>query len=373
MNILSIDTSSDICGVSILDNKKLICNMDSNLGRTHSENLMPNIKEALNISNLTLNDIDLIACDIGPGSFTGIRIGIATVKAFNDVLNIPCVGITSLEALAYNVKDFDGIICPIIDCKNSNCYYAIYKFNDTSCVELAPPKADSIENLCNYLNISNFGEQNLLFVGDGSINYKDVLHSKFPNSVFAEKELNLLNSYNLGLAGLNKFAITGNTECLLPLYLKKPQAQKILMDINICEMSLSDLKLIKDCLLSDFDNFWNYNILESELESQDSNFFVAKIDNEIVGFAGIKIIVDEADIMNIVVKKAFRNMGIGKLLLKKLIETANKLNLTSIILEVNKENSIAIKLYESFGFKEVGIRKNYYGNTDGIIMKKQIK
>ena len=105
MKILSIDTASNICGVSVLENKKLICNLDTNTGRTHSENLMPMIKNALEKSNLTLEDIQLISCDIGPGSFTGIRIGVATIKAFNDGLGIPCIGVSSLESLAYNIKN----------------------------------------------------------------------------------------------------------------------------------------------------------------------------------------------------------------------------------------------------------------------------
>ena len=91
MKILSIDTASNICGVSILENDKLICNLDKDTGRTHSENLMPMIDEIFNKTNLTINDINLIICNIGPGSFTGIRIGVATTKAFSDSLNIPCI------------------------------------------------------------------------------------------------------------------------------------------------------------------------------------------------------------------------------------------------------------------------------------------
>lgn len=102
MNVLSIDTSSNVCGVSILDNNKLLCKLDSDMGRTHSENLIPMINEAFNKTGLTTSDINLIVCDIGPGSFTGIRIGVATAKAFSDSLNIPCIGVNSLESLAFN-------------------------------------------------------------------------------------------------------------------------------------------------------------------------------------------------------------------------------------------------------------------------------
>lgn len=146
-------------------------------------------------------------------------------------------------------------------------------------------------------------------------------------------------------------------------------------EIKIEEMSLSDLESIKDILISDFDDFWNYNILKEELESIDSKYIVAKTnDGEIISFAGIKIIVDTADIMNIVVKKSWRNQGVGNLLLNNLVSLCKNLNLSSLSLEVSENNIPAIHLYEKFGFKQVGLRKNYYcNNNDGIVMKYIIK
>lgn len=142
--------------------------------------------------------------------------------------------------------------------------------------------------------------------------------------------------------------------------------------IEIKDMTLEHLETIKDVLNSEFDDFWNYNILKEELNSQNSCYIVALLNNEIVGFAGIKFIVNEADIMNIVTKNIFRNQGIGKLLLENLIQLAKSLNLTSITLEVNEENAPAIHLYKKFGFEILGIRKNYYKNADGIIMTKKL-
>ena len=140
-------------------------------------------------------------------------------------------------------------------------------------------------------------------------------------------------------------------------------------EVQITEMSLSDLENIKDILISDFDDFWNYNILKEELESIDSKYIVAKTnDGEIISFAGIKIIVDTADIMNIVVKKSWRKQGVGNLLLSNLISICKISNLSSLSLEVNEDNLPAIHLYEKFGFKQVGVRKNYYQDKDGMIM-----
>ena len=136
-------------------------------------------------------------------------------------------------------------------------------------------------------------------------------------------------------------------------------------------MTLQDLECIKDILLSEFDDFWNYNILKTELLNQSSVYFVAKdINNTITGFAGIQIVLDEADITNIVTRKFFRSHGIGTLLLEKLIITAKEKNMRCITLEVNENNVFAIKLYNKFGFRSIGLRKKYYNGTDNAIIMK---
>ena len=133
-------------------------------------------------------------------------------------------------------------------------------------------------------------------------------------------------------------------------------------------MNLQHLENIKDCLLTDFDNFWSYNILKQELENGKSKYFVAKQENEIVGFAGILLIIDQVNIMNIVVKKDKRNFGIGSSLLEEIIRYSKIHNATSITLEVNEKNIPAIKLYKKYGFKQVGLRRKYYNNEDNAIL-----
>ena len=144
------------------------------------------------------------------------------------------------------------------------------------------------------------------------------------------------------------------------------------MDIKILTMTLSDLNNIKNIIDTQFDNFWNEKILEEELSNGFSKYIVAKFEDEIIGFAGLKIILDEADIMNIVTKKCYRNQGIGSLLLENLITMSHKLNLNSINLEVNEANAEAIHLYKKFEFQEIGIRKNYYNDKNAIIMQKKL-
>lgn len=146
------------------------------------------------------------------------------------------------------------------------------------------------------------------------------------------------------------------------------------MKINIDAMTLDDIRLIEPNFNNNFDKFWSIDILKNDFKDINSKYIIAKIDNEIVGFAGIKVILDEADIMNIAVKTNKRNLGIGSMLLENLIKIAQDENCSNITLEVNETNKPAISLYEKYHFKRIGLRKKYYNNTDnGIIMKKDIK
>lgn len=143
--------------------------------------------------------------------------------------------------------------------------------------------------------------------------------------------------------------------------------------IEIRDMNLDDFEKIKDCLQTDFDEFWNSSILKSELENINSHYIVATDADNILGFAGIIVSLDDAEITNIVTKKTKRKNGIGKLLLDKLIKMAREYGKDKISLEVNEENIAAIRLYEKFEFEKVGLRKKYYnGKNDAIIMTKKI-
>ena len=364
MKVLAIDTSSKLCSVAILEDTNLIKKLELDNGLTHSETLMPLIQQLLKECDLTLNNIDLLVSDIGPGSFTGIRIGIASCKAFSDSLNIPCVGISSLEVLAYNIKN-DGIICSTIDCKNDNCYFALYELKNGLYNVLQEPCAMPVDDVLNLLG-TQYSSNSISFVGDG------ISNEKLCNFYTNNADLN--NFEKVPCSYLNIENKVG--EDILPLYLKKPQAQiQLEKKLNkISKMSIEDLESIKNVLDSDFDNFWSYDVLKDELECENSYVVVAKNDeNQIIGFACLKVILDEADIMNIVVRKPFRHNGIGSILLDNLISYSKNLNLKSVTLEVNENNLSAIHLYDKFSFDNLGIRKKYYnGESDAIIMSKQL-
>ena len=128
MKILALETSGSNCSVALIDEEKVIADFNCNTGTTHSQNLMPMLEQVQKFSEVSLDDIDYFASSIGPGSFTGLRIGIATIKGMALSLNKKVLAVPSLVGLAYNVPYFDGIICSVLDAKNDNVYAALFAY-----------------------------------------------------------------------------------------------------------------------------------------------------------------------------------------------------------------------------------------------------
>ena len=217
MKILSISTSSNIASVSISENDDCILELNINNNKTHSETLMPLIDGLFRTANLKLSDIDAIACDVGPGSFTGIRIGISSVKAIAESLSIPVIGVSSLEALAYNIQDIDcKTICSLIDARNNQVYRGIF---DKGYHLLEDYMADDINKVLETLQKCD----NILFVGDGAIIHKNLLNiTYFPYD-------NVIHSKNIAKCAYNKFKNndTKTADSIMPLYLRKSQAERM--------------------------------------------------------------------------------------------------------------------------------------------------
>lgn len=237
MKILSIDTSSKICSVSVLEDCNVIIEKNIDDGITHSQKLMPMIDSILKELNMKLTDFDLFSCSVGPGSFTGVRIGVSTVKAFCDVTNIPTTSVSSLEGLAYNtlnssIENTSGIVCSLIDAKNDNVYCGIFKNESNSFIQLEDLYAKNINEILAILE--KYSSLPILFVGDGAVYHKDLILEKFSNSLFLEDELNKQTAISIGIAGFNKYneGIYGDSNSLSPLYLRKSQAERALEGEN---------------------------------------------------------------------------------------------------------------------------------------------
>jgi len=379
MKILSIDTSSNICTIAVLEDNKILKEVHNRSEREHSETLMPMIDELLESLNLRLDDMNLIACTRGPGSFTGIRIGIATVKAFADAKNIPIIGINSLEALAYTgiIQRGDGEYVSVIDAKNDNVYFAIYKYKNKKFSIYKSPEAISYTEITKYIDNLKLP---VYFVGDVNAEKIEPLYLARISAYKANSEeickheyLEKNNSLAVGaaFAAIDKYniGICENVNNLSPMYLRNPQAQRQLEnssdDIAILEMGYLDLERIK-LNYGEFPNLWKYNVLEEDYKN--SKYFIIKQNEEIYGFIGIRIVFEEMEIINIVTRKDKRNQGLASSLLSYIIRYANINNLERINLEVNVNNINAIQLYKSFGFEIVGKREKYYNGEDALLM-----
>ena len=382
MKILSIDTSSSICSVAILEDNKIIKEMHNFSEKEHSETLMPMIDELFKTTKLSLDNIGLIACSVGPGSFTGIRIGIATVKAFADAKNIPVVGVNSLEAMAYLgvAQKGDGEYVSILDARNDNVYFAIYKMKKGQFSIYKNPEAMQISEAITYINNLKLP---IYFLGD-IVNadlarieqlYLSRVSIEKANSEDVNKHEYLTDvgplAIGVALAGLNRYknGIYGNSNSLTPMYLRKPQAQRQKEgksdDISILEMSYTDLENIK-LNYSMFPNIWEYDVLQDDYN--DSKYIVIKQNEEIYGFAGFRTIFEEMEIMNIVTKVDKRNQGFASNMLSYILRYAHNHEMEKINLEVNENNLPAIKLYKTYGFQVVGKRNGYYKDGGNAIL-----
>lgn len=164
MTVLGIDTSAVSCGAAVLKNGKIISDVYLNVGLTHSQTLMTAVDSALKNCGLTLADIDILAVAAGPGSFTGIRIGVSAVKGMAFERNIPVYGVSALEALACGVRRKNCVICPVMDARCSQVYTALFLFDGEKTVRLCedePLKLDELKE-----KLAKFS-QPIVFVGDG--------------------------------------------------------------------------------------------------------------------------------------------------------------------------------------------------------------
>lgn len=221
MKVLGVDTSSDICSVCLLENSTVIKELHLNNGKTHSENLVPLLKELLDTCNITFKDINLIAINKGPGSFTGIRIGIATIKAIAQVYNIKIVGVTSLKSLSFNENYSNNTIISLIDARNNQVYCGIFR-NDFDDIYTATDINEVLEN------IKQFVDKNTIFVGNGSVLHKNLIEDFFRTNLnFSSK--NEQSSISTALAGLEIFnkGEFDTADTILPFYLRKSQAERM--------------------------------------------------------------------------------------------------------------------------------------------------
>ncbi len=238
MLILALDSTAQVGSVALCEGDgHLLAECTLNTGNTHSETLLPTVEFLLKSCGVTVDDIDLFACTAGPGSFTGVRIGAATVKGLAFGKGKPCVGVSTLEALATNARAFEGIICPCMNARRQQVYNALFESKDGKLTRLCEDRALAIEDLLK--EVSEYApEKRIYLVGDGAelVMDFDEFCEQFPVldgcMILLGERLRNQSGYSVALVALEAYR-NGNvcTDAeLAPVYLRPSQAERMRME-----------------------------------------------------------------------------------------------------------------------------------------------
>ena len=225
MKILAVDTSATAASVAVAEENKLIGEFSINTALTHSQTLMPMVDVLLKNTGLSVNDINAVAVNAGPGSFTGVRIGVAAVKGIAFPKNLPCVSVSTLESMAYNMLGNDCVVCSVMDARCSQVYNALFRVKGCTVTRMTDDRALSLTDLKNeFQNIS----EKVVLVGDGAVLCSEFLGSELENVMLAPFNNRIQTASSVAYAAFEKInnGETLTADELMPVYLRLPQAQR---------------------------------------------------------------------------------------------------------------------------------------------------
>lgn len=225
MKILAVDTSATAASVAVAEENKLIGEFSINTALTHSQTLMPMVDELLKNTGLSVNNIDAVAVNAGPGSFTGVRIGVAAVKGIAFPKNLPCVSVSTLESMAYNMLGNDCIVCSVMDARCSQVYNALFRVKGCTVTRVTDDRALSLTDLKNELRNIN---EKVVLVGDGAVLCSKFLGEELENIMLAPFNNRIQTASSVAYAAFEKInnGETVKADELMPVYLRLPQAQR---------------------------------------------------------------------------------------------------------------------------------------------------
>ncbi|HOE57843.1 MAG TPA: tRNA (adenosine(37)-N6)-threonylcarbamoyltransferase complex dimerization subunit type 1 TsaB [Bacillota bacterium] len=377
MKILAVDTSTSAATAAIMENDRLISEYILNIKKAHSEKIMGIIDDLFGKSGVEPSEIDLYACSAGPGSFTGLRIGASIIKGMAQTFGKPVAGVPTLDALAYNLYNCTGLICPMLDAQRGAVYSSLYSWEKGSLIKQENLSVILINDL---IKIIKDKDMPTTFLGDGALLFGDDLKKGLREYYVAPADSLLprasscariaMKMYEKGsLDTYNSFRLT---------YIRKSQAEaeyEKKQNIELMNMSFGDIDQVCEIENLSFAIPWSRESFESELSQNNlARYIVAKVNGKVVAYGGMWIILDEGHITNIAVHPDYRGQKIGEKLVEALLREAKESNAERITLEVRASNDAARKLYQKQGFTDGGIRKGYYGDNreDAIIMWKKL-
>lgn len=226
MLIFGIDTCCMAATAALVDEKVLLAQTVVNHGKTHSQMMMPQVEEMFKLTGIDPKSVDAFAAAVGPGSFTGVRIGVATAKAMAQAAQKPCIAVSTLEALAYSSKYFDGIVAPILDARRNQVYNALFDCKKGISTRITPDRALALSELLEELKGYN---KDVIFMGDGTLVFEDEIREALgERAFFATKTTRMNLAGAVAELGLEKFK-AGETVAygeLVPEYVRLSQAEQ---------------------------------------------------------------------------------------------------------------------------------------------------
>ena len=391
MKILGFDSSGMTASVAYVADGVLVAEYTVNHKKTHSETLLPMLDQIVRDSELSLEDIDAIAIAAGPGSFTGLRIGAATVKGLGLALEKPVIPVPTCEALAYNLWGVSGLVVPIMDARRGQVYTGIYRVNNGLNI-LLDQTACAMEELLEKLE--SLGEP-VIFLGDGVPVFREMISEicRVPFS-FAPPQCALQHAASVAAMG-EIYANAGRqvpADDFAPIYLRKSQAERE-HEAAAKERLAEDISTVAEMENEMFSDAWSPESISDSLNYPYNHILLISTEGEIRALskgadvadsfvvgeeqpktAGYMIYADpsgEAELHRIAILPEFRRQGLaGKLMERLISETCGEDGV--IFLEVRAGNVPAVGLYDSFGFREIDRRKNYYRNPDedALVMRR---
>ena len=226
MKILSLDSSGLVASTAVVEDNNLIAEYTVNYKKTHSQTLLPMLDEIVRMTETQLKDVDAIAVAKGPGSFTGLRIGLATAKGLALALDKPIVGSPTLEGLAMNLCGTEHLVCPLMDARRNQVYTGIYRFDGTELMVVKDQVAVAIDDIITALN--QIGEK-VIFLGDGVDVYRSCIEEKIAIPYqFAPAHLNKQSAGAVGVRGLQYLqkGMIEDADTFAPEYLRVSQAER---------------------------------------------------------------------------------------------------------------------------------------------------
>ncbi len=221
MLILAFESTAKAASAALVRDGKLVSQYSQCSGLTHSRTLLPMGEDMLKNAELTLGDVDLIAVAHGPGSFTGVRIGVSMVKGLAWAADKPCVGVSTLEAMAWHGLAAGGLICPVMDARRSQVYNALFRMEDGRPVRLTEDRPIALTELAEELRAY---KERVFLVGDGAeLSFRTLSALGLPCDL-APENLRMQSAWGVAMAAMDKEP--GSADSLLPVYLRLSQAER---------------------------------------------------------------------------------------------------------------------------------------------------